>query len=381
MTTRLTDKKVQAAKAGRYYDGNGLILRVRESGSRDFALRVTKDGRTSDYGLGGYPLVSLSEAREKAFLLRKNIKAGILPEPKSTIENHLFQTLAEDYIKAHAPAWKGSKSEDQWRASLTAYAYPKIGKKLAKEISTQDILLVLKPIWETKNETANRVRGRIEKILDYAIAQGYRSSDNPARWLGHLITLLPKPSLIAPVQHYPAMDYRDLPSFWEKLSLMDGMGAAALRWTILTAARSGETRGATHSEIKDNLWIIPSARMKAGKEHRVPLVKAINSIIPKKISNESTLIFPALRGGKLSDMSISAVLKRMNIKNVTVHGFRSTFRDWAGESTAHPREVIEHALAHQLKNKSEAAYARSDLLEKRRSLMEDWAAYVTGGAK
>lgn len=378
MATRLTDKKVQNAPSGRYYDGNGLILRVRESGSRDFALRITRNGRTSDFGLGGYPLISLAEAREKAFDLRKNIKSGIAPESKVKLENQFFQVLADDYIKSHAPAWKGTKSENQWRSSLTTYVYPKLGKKLAKEITTSDLLLVLKPIWESKNETANRVRGRIEKILDYAIAQGFRNAENPARWQGHLITLLPKPSLIAPVQHFPAMDYRELPAFWKELSLMEGMGAAALRWTILTAARSGETRGATHREIKDNLWIIPNTRMKAGKEHRVPLVETAISIIPKKTDTENDLIFPAPRGGKLSDMSISAVLKRMNIQNVTVHGFRSTFRDWAGESTAHPREVIEHALAHQLQDKSEAAYARSDLLEKRRKLMEDWAIYITG---
>lgn len=378
MTTRLNDKKVRTAPPGRYYDGNGLILRVRDSGSRDWALRITKDGKTSDYGLGGFPMVTLAEARDKAFLLRKEIKNGKTPERKIKTILQSFEELAEDYIKAHSPSWKNNKSRDQWHSSLSAYAYPKIGKKLAKDITTADVLSVLRPIWESKNETANRVRGRIEKVLDAATAQGLRTGDNPARWQGHLITLLPKPSLIAPVEHFAAMDYREVPEFWKKLSAMDGVGASALRWTILNAVRSGESRGATHDELVDNLWIIPSSRMKAGKEHRVPLTKAALATIPSNTLKNNHLLFPAPRGGKLSDMSLSAVLKRMGIKDITVHGFRSTFRDWAGETTSHPREVIEHALAHQLKDKSEAAYARSDLLEKRRKLMEDWASFVTG---
>ncbi len=381
MTTRLNDKKVRTALPGRYYDGDGLILRVRNSGSRDWALRITKDGKTSDYGLGGFPMVTLAEARDKAFLLRKEIKNGNTPERKIKTILQSFEELAEDYIKAHSPSWKSNKSKDQWRSSLLAYAYPKIGKKSAKDITTADVLSVLRPIWESKNETANRVRGRIEKVLDAATAQGLRTGDNPARWQGHLITLLPKPSLIAPVEHFPAMDYRELPAFWKKLSLMDGIGAAALRWTILNAVRSGESRGATRDELMNNLWIIPGLRMKAGKEHRIPLTNAALATIPSNIDKNNHLLFSAPRGGKLSDMSLSAVLKRMGIKDITVHGFRSTFRDWAGETTSHPREVIEHALAHQLKDKSEAAYARSDLLEKRRKLMEDWAAFVTGEHK
>jgi integrase len=378
MTSRLNDKKVRTAPPGRYYDGKGLILRVRSSGSRDWALRVTKDGKTSDYGLGGLSTVTLAEARDKAYLLRKEIKNGNTPERKVKTTFQSFEELAEDYIKAHSPSWKGDKSRDQWRSSLSTYAFSKIGKKSAKDITTADVLSVLRPIWESKNETANRVRGRIEKILDSATAQGLRAGDNPARWQGHLMTLLPKPSLIAPVEHFAAMDYRELPKFWKKLSEMDGIGASALRWTILNAVRSGESRGARYEELVDDLWLIPSSRMKAGKEHRVPLTKAALAIIPTKKDESNNLLFPAPRGGKLSDMSLSAVLKRMGIKNVTVHGFRSTFRDWAGETTSHPREVIEHALAHQLKDKSEAAYARSDLLEKRRRLMNDWAVFVTG---
>ena len=256
MTTRLNDKKVRTAPPGRYYDGNGLILRVRDSGSRDWALRITKDGKTSDYGLGGFPMVTLAEARDKAFLLRKEIKNGKTPERKIKTILQSFEELAEDYIKAHSPSWKNNKSRDQWHSSLSAYAYPKIGKKLAKDITTADVLSVLRPIWESKNETANRVRGRIEKVLDAATAQGLRTGDNPARWQGHLITLLPKPSLIAPVEHFAAMDYRELPEFWKKLSAMDGVGASALRWTILNAVRSGESRGATHDELVDNLWIL-----------------------------------------------------------------------------------------------------------------------------
>lgn len=377
---KLNDKKVRQAQPGRYYDGDGLVLRVRESGSRDWALRITKDGKTTDYGLGGFPLVSLAEAREAAFDLRRAIKRGEPPKRKVRVGGDLFETLAGDYITAHAPGWKNPKSADQWRSSLKAYAYKTIGKKTAQAITTTDILDILRPIWTTKTETASRVRGRIEKVLDYATAHGMRTGDNPARWAGHLSTLLPKRSQVAQVEHHAALDYRKLPQFWKKLAKVDGNGAAALRWTILTAARSGETRGATYDELdKDGLWIIPAERMKAGKEQRVPLTKEAVATIPPRVNKKISLLFPAPRGGQLSDMGVSAVLKRMKLGDITVHGFRSTFRDWAGETTAHPREVIEHALAHQLKNKAEAAYARSDLLEKRRKLMEDWAAFVTGG--
>lgn len=383
----MNDKQVKHALPGRYYLGRGLVLRVRPSGSRDWALRITKDGKTTDYGLGGYdpggPLhVSLEKAELEARKLREAIKNGLAHrqpnEKKKKATGDLFETLAEDFITAHAPGWKNPKSADQWRSSLKTYAYQTIGKKNAQNITTADILDILRPIWHEKTETASRVRGRIEKVLDYATAHGLRSGDNPARWAGHLSTLLPKRTAVAKVEHHAAMDYRDLPEFWKKLAKMDGSSAAALRWTILTVARSGETRGATHDELdKDNLWIVPAERMKAGKEHRVPLTKeALASIPPRKGKNK--LLFPAPRSDKpMSDMSITAVLKRMELGQYTVHGFRSTFRDWAGESTAHPREVIEHALAHQLKDKAEAAYARSDLLEKRRKLMEDWAAYVT----
>lgn len=375
---KLNEKKVRHASPGRYYDGGGLVLRVRNSGSRDWALRITKDGKTTDYGLGGFPIVSLAEAREAAFDMRRAIKRGELPQRKTIVRNNRFEDLSEEYIIAHAPGWKSTKSADQWRASLKTYAYPVIGKKPAQGITTDDVLKVLKPIWNKKTETASRVRGRIEKVLDYATAHGLRSGANPARWVGHLSTQLPKRSSVAKVAHHAAMDYRNLPAFWRKLARMDGNGAAALRWTILNVTRSGETRGATRDELdKDNIWIIPANRMKAGKEHRVPLTQAALSTIPVQQGN-NPLLFPALRGGQLSDMSLSAVLKRMGVQGVTVHGFRSTFRDWAGETTAHPREVIEHALAHQLKDKAEAAYARSDLLDKRRRLMEDWAMYVTG---
>lgn len=379
---KLNDKKVRTAQPGRYYDGGGLVLKVRDSGSRDWALRITKDGKTTDYGLGGFPLVSLAEARNKALELRRSIKRGELPKRKIKAGADLFENLAEAFIDAHAPGWKNPKSPDQWRSSLKYYAYPTIGKKTAQAITTTDMLDILRPIWRKKTETASRVRGRVEKILDYATAHGFRSGENPARWSGHLSTLLPKPSALSKVAHHSALDYRDLPDFWKELAKMEGNGAAALRWTILTAARSGETRGATYQELdKDDLWIIPASRMKAGKEHRVPLTKKALATIPPCKDKKAVLLFPAPRGGQLSDMSISAVLRRMNRGDITVHGFRSTFRDWAGESTAHPREVIEHALAHQLKDKAEAAYARSDLLEKRRKLMQDWAAFVTGGKK
>lgn len=227
---KLNDKKVRTAPPGRYYDGGGLILRVRESGSRDWALRITKDGKTTDYGLGGFPLVSLAEAREAAFDLRRAIKRGDIPQRKAKAGGDLFETLAEDYIKAHAPGWKNPKSADQWRSSLKAYAYPTIGKKAAQSITTADVLDILRPIWQDKTETASRVRGRIEKVLDYATAHGMRLGDNPARWVGHLSTLMPKRTAVAKVEHHAAMHYRDLPEFWKKLAKLEGSGAAALRW-------------------------------------------------------------------------------------------------------------------------------------------------------
>ena len=376
---KLTEKKVKEA-TGRLYDGGGLSLQVRKGGSKNWSLRIQVDGKKSEYGLGGWPLVSLAEARDAAFELRKAIKRGEPPQRRKKLDSELFAALAEAYLTVHEHSWKNAKSAAQWRASLEAYAYKVIGKKTAQSITKDDMLAILEPIWKTKTETATRVRGRIEKILDYAKTRGLRTGENPARWAGHLANLLPKPRQVTAVTHHSAMDYRAIPEFWRRLEQIGGTGAAALRWTILTAARSGETRGATYDELDSLVWIVPAERMKAKKEHRVPLTDAALAAIPPRTDEKNPLLFPAVRGGKLSDMSISAVLKRMGL-TVTVHGFRSTFRDWAGESTSHPREVIEHALAHQLKDKAEAAYARSDLLDKRRRLMQDWAAYVTSGSE
>ncbi|MGJ8620671.1 MAG: tyrosine-type recombinase/integrase [Methylophilaceae bacterium] len=379
---KLNDKKVKQAAPGRYCDGNGLRLHVRKSGSRDWTLRVTVDGVTSDYGLGGYPLVSLAEARIAAFEKRKSIKNGEPQIKRFKVGSNLFESLAEAYIKGQEAGWKNPKSAGQWRSSLKNYAYPVIGKKSAQSIKVSDILDVLKPIWDEKTETASRVRGRIEKVLDYAKALGVFSGENPARWQGNLASFLPKRSKVQKVKHFNALDYRELPKFWKELSKMEGNSAAALRWTILNAVRSGESRGAKFKELdQDKVWIIPEQRMKASREQRIPLTDEALATIPPKDGEKVDLLFPAPKGGMLSDMSLSAVLKRMGRDDITVHGFRSTFRDWAGETTAHPREVIEHALAHQLKDKAEAAYARSDLLAKRRKLMEDWAKYVTGGVK
>lgn len=376
--TKLTDVEVKRKPAGRYYDGNGLILRVRNSGSRDWALRITVAGKTTDYGLGGYPDVSLAEARSKAREKRDSLSNDALPQSKKKTKNTPFNVVAEEYIKSKEAGWRNTKSKKQWIYTLENFAYPYIGDKFVSHINTDDMEKIFNPIWSTKNETANRLRGRIEKIIDYAAYKGMFVGENPARWKGKLEHALSSPSEVKTIKHFNALDYRDLPEFWKELSKMDGNGAAALRWTILTAVRSGETRGATYEELdRDGVWIIPRHRMKAKKEHRVPLTDAALSTIPKKLAGNQ-LLFPAPRGGMLSDMSISAVLKRMGRYDITVHGFRSTFRDWAGETTAHPREVIEHALSHQLRDKAEAAYARGDLMAKRRELMEDWATYVTG---
>ena len=289
-----------------------------------------------------------------------------------------FETCAKAYIKGKSHEWKNDKHADQWTNTLTTYAYPVIGgAMLVRDVEMSHVLKILEPIWTTKTETASRLRGRIESVLDYATARGYRKGDNPARWRGHLDKILGTPSKVATVEHHAALPCGEIGAFMVDLRAQPGMGARALEFAILTAARSGEVRGATWSEIDTDAatWTIPAVRMKAGKEQRVPLSDAAVALLeqlPRVKGSE--IVFPNNKGGPLSDMTLTAVLRRMERK-ITAHGFRSTFRDWAGETTAYPREVIEHALAHQLKDKAEAAYARGTLFDKRRRLMADWAKY------
>jgi integrase len=374
-------------KRGYYADGGGLYFRVSEFGTTAWAFRYTVAGKAREMGLGPYPHVTLKEARERAEKARRDLRDGIDPidarkeaysaRIASTATVRTFEQCAAEYIAAKEPEWKNAKHGEQWRNTLATYAYPQIGKMLVRDVEQAHILEILKPIWTTKTETASRLRGRIENVIDYATALKYRTGDNPARWRGHLDKILPTPSKVAKVENHAALPYEVMGSFMVELRKHIGQGARALEFAILTAARSGEVRGATWAEIDLNAaeWTVPKERMKAGKEHRIPLSPAAVQLLENLPRMEgSNLLFPSTKGTELSDMTLTAVLRRME-RPITAHGFRSTFRDWAGETTAFPREVIEHALAHQLKDKAEAAYARGTLFNKRRQLMEAWATY------
>lgn len=372
----------------------GLHLQVLPSGGRTWVLRVTVGDqpgsgkqRRREIGLGGYPEVTLAMAHEKARAMRDQLKAGVDPvAEKQAARSALraaaaaaitFEEAAKQYIAAHEAGWRNEKHADQWRNTLRVHAEPVLGKLIVSDIQVAHVLKVLEPIWQEKTETATRVRGRIEKILDWAKGRGYRSGDNPAAWKGNLQAQLPQPKAIAKVEHHPALPFAQIGAFMARLREQDGMGARALEFTILTAARSGEVRGATWAEIdlEEAVWTVPGERMKVGKEHRVPLPPAAVALLKRLPRTEGVdYVFPAPRGGQLSDMTLTAVLRRMEVP-VTVHGMRSTFRDWAAEHTEYPREVAEMALAHSISNAVEAAYRRGDLFEKRRSLMSDWAKF------
>ena len=401
---------------GRYAVGgaDGLHLRI-AGASRAWVLRLAVGTRTDakgkavvhrrDIGLGSYPEVSLSEAREKARELRKQVRDGIDPieERNATklrakleaAKTKTFEECANAYIEANRAGWKNEKHVQQWQNTLATYAFPKIGQLPVAAIDTVLILNVLQQetgedkaqLWHAKTETASRLRGRLESILDWAAFRGYREGENPARWKGHLEHELPARSKVQKVEHHAALPYAELGAFMVELRKREGLSARALEFAILTAARSGEVRGATWAEIDlpGRIWTVPAERMKAGKEHRVPLsdeVVKLLEALPRIVGND--YVFPAPRGGQLSDMALTAVLRRMEHGGLTQHGFRSTFRDWAGETTAYPREVCEHALAHKLADGVEAAYQRGDLLAKRARLMADWARYcgtVQGNAE
>lgn len=389
---------------------DGLHLRV-VGQARAWVLRVVVGQRTDsagkvvlhrrDIGLGSYPEVSLAEAREAAREKRKQIRSGIDPvqERKSgkvrktleAVKAKTFRECAEAYISANRAGWKNEKHVLQWESTLATYAFPSIGDIPVSAIDTGMVLGVLQqtvkvadgkaPLWLARTETASRLRGRLESILDWASFRQYRSGENPARWKGHLEHELPARSKVQKVEHHAALPYSQIAGFLKELRQRPGISARALEFAILTAARSGEVRGAAWSEIdmEGRLWTIPASRMKAGKEHRVPLaedVVALLKSLPREAEGE--YVFMGMRGAMLSDMSLTAVLRRMGHGGLTQHGFRSTFRDWAGETTAYPREVCEHALAHRLADGVEAAYQRGDLLKKRSQLMKDWADFCGG---
>lgn len=363
----------------------GLGLSVTHADSRSWVLRVTVGTKRREIGLGAYPAVTLADAHAKARVIRAEVEQGIDPLEKRREARSLliaaqtvgmtFDQCAAAYIKAHRDGWKNAKHTQQWENTLATYASPVIGAMLVRHIETPHILKVLEPIWRDRTETATRLRSRIELVIDWATARGEREGLNPARWRGHLDKLLPKPSKVATTGHHAALPWREISPFMARLRAAEGMGARCLEFAILTACRSGEARGATWSEIdiKARTWTVPAARMKAGREHRVPLSPAALALLddlPRIVGND--LVFPAPRGGELSDSTLGAVLKRLEV-SVTAHGFRSTFRDWCAESTSYPAHVAEMALAHTIGDKVEAAYRRGDLFEKRQRLMSDWA--------
>ena len=365
----------------------GLYLYVSGESARSWVLRVMIGTKRRHIGLGGFPDVTLSQAREKARAAREQILNGIDPiAHRKALASQLraaqasektFEEAAKAYIDAHGDTWKNPKHRAQWVSTLETYAYPHMGQLQVRDVAQEHVLAALEPIWKKKNETASRLRGRIESVLDWATVRKYREGDNPARWKGHLDKLLPAPSKVQKVEHHRALPMDEMPAFLVRLKEKEGLAPRALEFLILTAARSGEVRGATWSEIdfESNVWIIPAERMKSGREHRVPLsseaVKLLKAL-PQLQGNP--LVFPAPRGGVLSDMTLTAVMRRMEVDAVP-HGFRSTFRDWTAERTNHPRELAEQALAHTLESKVEAAYRRGDALEKRRAMMQEWALF------
>ncbi len=324
--------------------------------------------------------VSLAMARERGAEARRLIAEGRDPiTKKQQAKPKTFREAALELIESKRPSWKNAKHAAQWTATLEAYVFPKIGAVQVAKIETADVISTLTPIWSQKPETASPVRQRIEAVIDYASALGIRTNENPARWRGHLDHLLPKPKKVRAVKHHPALPHAKIADFMTDLVARDGVAARALGFTILAAARSGETRGTTWGEVDldARVWTIPAERMKAGKEHRVPLSEFALALLGtrgQEDANEKLVFESEAKPGKpISDMSMTAVLRRMERTEIAVHGFRSTFRDWAGETTGFPREVIEAALAHGIKDKAEAAYARSDLFDRRRALMEAWA--------
>jgi len=376
-------------KPGQYGDGAGLYLQVKPSGaSWLFRYKVAGKGRLM--GLGPERDVSLAEAREKARDARRLLLDGKDPLAEKRASTAAgaaaagtsFRKVTERYLAAHAAGWRNPKHAAQWRATVATYAHPVLADLPVAAIDTGHVMRVLEPLWQRVPETASRVRGRIEAILDYATARSWRTGENPARWRGHLANLLPKRSKVARVQHHAALPWKEAGAFMAALGAEEGAAALALRFTILTAARTGEAIGTRWPEIDFDaaVWTIPGERMKAGRGHRVPLSEPALAILRDMLAlrrKDDDPVFPGGRAGKpLSNMAMTMTLRRMQRGETTVHGFRSTFRDWCGEATGYPAEVAEAALAHVNKDKTEAAYARGDLFEKRRRLMAEWAAFL-----
>ncbi len=400
---------VAAGKPGAHADGGNLYLRVTAapggkaggSPSGKWTLRYMLAGKAREMGLSAYDPdgkrgLTLAQAREAAADAQRLLREGVDPiahreaEAKAkhargveaAAKAHNFRAVAELYIAAHEAGWRNPKHRAQWPSTLDAYAYPKIGRKAVGEITTDDVLGCLTPVWTAKPETATRLRGRIEAVLDYAAARGWRIGENPARWRGHLSNLLPRRSKVARVQHHPALPWQEIGAFMARLKAQPGEAAKALRFCILTASRTTETLGARWSEVDMHgaVWVVPADRMKAGREHRVPLsaeaLAVLREMEPARPAEGDGYIFPGARDGRpLSSMSMLMLLRRMKRGDLTVHGFRSAFRDWCEEATSTPHAVSEAALAHTIGDKVEAAYRRGDRFAKRAGLMAEWADY------
>ena len=399
ITAKGIDKLIKEGIAKRTALGGGLYFSITQSGSSSFGFRYKLKSKSRLIGLGAFCTVnnSLAIARIKAINLQGLVRQGIDPmeqalqqekreqaenqaaEVKAEFNQATFDRVALEYIDSKSAEWKNAKHHQQWINTLTTYAFPVIGKTPVGDIETAQVLKILKPIWTTKTETATRVRTRIELVLDYAEALKLRSGSNPARWRGHLATILPNAAKIRKIEHHPALPYSELQPFMGILLVTNGIGARALEISILTASRTFEVLGATWGEfdLDKRVWTVPQERMKAGVEHRIPLSAAAMKILTVLHDGRiSDYVFPNLTTGKnLSNAGMSSVLKRMGRTDITVHGFRSTFRDWVAEKTNTPERIAESALAHRLKDASEAAYQRGDLIEKREILMQTWANY------
>jgi integrase len=400
---RLTVRAIATAKGvdrpKMLADGKGLLLRVGPSGSKSWIFRYVTNGRRHDMGLGPFPDISLAEARELATAQRKLRLAGTDPlaakrslraaQRLSEAKLITFKECAERYIDAHSAGWRGGKQLAQWQQSLTAYVYPIFGNLPVQMIDVGVVMRVLEPIWRDKTETASRVRGRIESVLDWATARGYRQGDNPARWKGHLENLLPKRSKAQKVEHHAALPYAEIGTFMVELRQQENVAARALEFAILVAGRRAEVLNARWSEINlaERLWTIPGERMKAGREHRVPLSDEAMAVLRQMQElRTGDFVFPGQNGVKpIGEVATFRLLRRMNRGDLSTHGFRSTFREWAAERTNFPREVAELALAHTVGDTTERAYQRGDLFQKRRQIMDAWARYcdtpATAGEK
>jgi integrase len=398
---RLTAQRVERLKnakepqPGMYADGAGLYLRVTPEGARNWVLRYMLDRRPRWMGLGPLSLYGLAEARTRALDARRKRHDGIDPiearraqrtrQRLDAAKAITFKQCAESYIASHRAGWRNEKHKYQWPATLNTYAYPVIGALPVQAVDTALVLKVLEPIWTTKPETAGRVRQRMENILDFAKVRGYRDGENPARWRGHLDKLLPARSKVRDVKHLAALPYAELPAFLANLRAREAIAARALEFLILTAARTGEVIGTRWNEIDllDKIWTVPAVRMKARREHRVPLSARALAILQEMQTvrhgdDGNGYVFPGPKLAKpLSNMAFLMLLRRMELEDLTVHGFRATFKTWASERTSFQNEIVEAALAHVIGDKVEQAYRRTDLFDKRRRLMSAWADFVS----